>query len=565
MARCEDVGQITSLPVVSPPILSSGSEEDVEARHTHQAMGMGAIILIAALVADQLRVVFSFGVAHTDEDQTLLWYAGRQLLSGQLREPNFYGQRYNTVFEALPGGLLHLAGLPWGTAVPLATAILATLAWLALAAGAYARGQPLAALLALAAPVLMRVQYLMLFDAPRGVMAGDLAAAVAIAIALGTKRPQARLSALVALGGLAILWDYAAALAVTPALVYFVCADWPSHRRHLARSGLVAVVAAVPPAAWLAYDDSWYAGHRSFLIYPSVNIQPHLSVLFENLHSLATYVTFFAPTLTPIAAVASVILILALGGIILFALRRSALPLLLATCSLIVVICFALSLTRASEAYADLYLSGSRILLPLPMGMWFLAFGVGEATAIEADPGRPRLRLYVAGLVAVTLVSLLAGQATFSAVSARAVSADLEPSAQVTVRNPAVLTTQCTAITRLYHKTKAQLLATNDRVQVYGCAVEDDINTLAPGLERRGWVLDGSAQQPISRILAAVPSCRYVEHAAGRCTFERPGFVLVRSLPRPAENTLHHVIGLDIYRVVAGELQRRRAGDSFGT
>ena len=58
-------------------------------------MGVGAIILMAALVADQLRVVFSFGVAHTDEDQTLLWYAGRQLLSGRLREPNFYGQRYN--------------------------------------------------------------------------------------------------------------------------------------------------------------------------------------------------------------------------------------------------------------------------------------------------------------------------------------------------------------------------------------------------------------------------------------------------------------------------------------
>ena len=528
-------------------------------------MGVGAIILIAALVADQLRVVFSFGVAHTDEDQTLLWYAGRQLLSGRLREPNFYGQRYNTVFEALPGGLLHLAGLPWATAVPLATAMLATLAWLALAAGAYARGQPLAALLALAAPVLMRLQYLMLFDAPRGVMAGDLAAAVAIAIALGTKRPHMRLGALVALGGLAILWDYAAALAVIPALVYFLCADWPCHRRHLARSGLLGVAAAVPPAAWLAYDDSWYAGHRFYLIAPGVATQPHLSVLDHTLHSLATYLTFFAPALTPIAAVAVVILIAALGGIILFALRRSALPLLLATCSLIVVICFALSLTRASEAYADLYLSGSRILLPLPMGMWFLAFGICETTSIDPGSHPARHRLYVAGLVAVALVSLLAGQVTFAAVSARAVSADLKPSAQVTVRNPAVLTAQCTAIARLYRKTKAQLLATNDLVQVYGCAVEDDINTIAPGLERRGWVLESSGQQPISRILAAVPSCRYVEHAAGRCTFERPGLVLVRSLPRPAENTLHDVIGLDIYRVIGGGLQRRRAGESFGT
>jgi hypothetical protein len=248
-----------------------------------------------------------------------------------------------------------------------------------------------------------------------------------------------------------------------------------------------------------------------------------------------------------LSTVASVILILALGGIILFALRRSALPLLLATCSLIVVICFALSLTRASEAYADLYLSGSRILLPLPMGMWFLAFGICETTSIDPGSHPARHRLYVAGLVAVALVSLLAGQVTFAAVSARAVSADLKPSAQVTVRNPAVLTAQCTAIARLYRKTKAQLLATNDLVQVYGCAVEDDINTIAPGLERRGWVLESSGQQPISRILAAVPNCKDVERAAGRCTFEWPGMVLVQTRPRPAAGTLADIVELRIY------------------
>jgi len=164
-----------------------------------------ALALGVGLILDQLRVVMSFGRSHTDEDQTLLWYAGRELLSGRLHEPNFYGQTYNTVFESLPGALLHLTGLPWATAVPIGTALLVTLAWMVVAAGAYVGGQPLAALLALAAPLVMRVQYLLLFDAPRGVLAGDLANAVAIAIALGSPRHQTRLGSLVAIGGLAIL------------------------------------------------------------------------------------------------------------------------------------------------------------------------------------------------------------------------------------------------------------------------------------------------------------------------------------------------------------------------
>ncbi len=117
----------------------------------------------------------------------------------------------------------------------MATTILVTLAWVLVAAGAYRRGQPIAALLALAAPLVMRVQYLLLFDAPRGVVAGDFAAAVAVAIALGARRYQIRLCSLVAIGGLAILWENAAALFVIPVLVYVVCTDGLSTGRESPR------------------------------------------------------------------------------------------------------------------------------------------------------------------------------------------------------------------------------------------------------------------------------------------------------------------------------------------
>jgi hypothetical protein len=68
-------------------------------------------VLGGGLLIDQLRALLSFGRSHTDQDQTILWYAGRELLSGRVYEPNFFGQRYNTTFEAIPGALLHIAGL----------------------------------------------------------------------------------------------------------------------------------------------------------------------------------------------------------------------------------------------------------------------------------------------------------------------------------------------------------------------------------------------------------------------------------------------------------------------
>ena len=93
-------------------------------------------MLAAGLLVDQLRAFLSFGRSHTDQDQTILWYAGREFLRGRFYEPNFFGQRYNTTFEAIPGALLRIAGLPWGTALPAATTLLVTLIWVLFAATA---------------------------------------------------------------------------------------------------------------------------------------------------------------------------------------------------------------------------------------------------------------------------------------------------------------------------------------------------------------------------------------------------------------------------------------------
>ena len=497
-------------------------------------------MLASGLLIDQLRAFLSFGRSHTDQDQTILWYAGRELLSGKFYEPNFFGQRYNTTFEAIPGALLHAAGLSWGTALPLATTLLVTLAWVLLAATAYRRGQPLAALLALAAPLLMRVQYVLLFDAPRGVLAGDCAAALAMAIGLAARRYQVRLCSLVAIGGLAILWDYAAALAVVPVLVYVVCTDWPQFRRRGGQTVRLVVAAMLPPLAWYVFTIAWWSAHRSSVTYPAAASSLHWSVWVNNFDHLSAYVSYFAPALAPVAGVAVFLLASGIVLVMVLAVRWRSPALLLANCSLLVLILLALTSTSAIEP--GLYLAGSRIVLPLPFAVWFLSFAVLDTAKKTRVYDSPRTNQHAIAIVVLATISLIVTQIDFSSVATRSVT----PTVGVSVANPPVLSTLCAALMRVYRATDAQLLATNNVNEAYGCAAEDGLNTLIPYFDRRGWLIQASQRKPIQRILVAVPNCSYVDSAAGQCTPEPANIVLVRSRLVPAAHTLDRINGMHV-------------------
>ena len=484
---------------------------------------VGAGVLATGLLIDQLRVLLSFGRSHTDQDQTILWYAGRAFLSGKVYEPNFFAQRYNTTFEAIPGALLHTAGLPWGTALPMATTALVTLAWVLLAAAAYRRDQPIAALAALAAPVVMRVQYLMLFDAPRGVLAGDFAAVLAVAIGLAARRYRTRLCTLVAIGGLAILWENAAALVVIPVLVYVVCTDWPQYRRRAGQCGLLLAAAALPPLAWLLFTTTWWNEHHFDLTYSSPAISPNLSVLVKNFHNLSAYVSDFAPALAPVAGLAVFILVAGIVLVLMLGVRRRSLALLLATCSLLVLLLVAL--TSTSVVKPGLYLAGSRILLPLPFAIWFLCFSALDTAKGLSVQDPFRVNQYVVGIVVLATTSMIVTQITFSSIATRSIG----PTPGVIVTNPTLLDQKCSALTMVYRSTDAQLLVTTNLNVAYGCAADDGLNTIIPYFDRRDWLSRASALEPVQRILVAEPNCTYVKPAEGDCTPEPAGVVLVKS------------------------------------
>jgi hypothetical protein len=477
----------------------------------------------------------------TDEDQTLLWYAGRELVHLHLHEPNFYGQNYNTIFEALPGELLHLAGLSLSLASPLGSALMATGCWIVLAVAALRRGHRRAAVAALALPICLSVPYLLLFDAPRGVLGGDLAGAVAVAIALVIRRPRRRVAVVIALGGLAIVWDNAVALAVIPALVAITASDFRDLVDRPRRTLAIAGAALLVPVGWLAADHLWYQAHPADLTAPNVNTKLSVSALITNLTHPGRLFGFYEPQLWQQAAipmvVIAVLLILAIATGI--ARRRPASA--AAAVGFLAVLLVVLSVRDTLYVRPDLYLSGSRFLLAMPIGLWVvLYFTLSGARRGVQVPRSSRLagRLVVGAMVALALASWTSAQARFPA-EVRAVSAaDSAVHPVLLVLDPDRLLAQCSALSQTYAHDHAQLLVTYLRDVAYGCAADQGLNTLDANYDRRGWLLQAAAQHPVTRILVHGWTCRAIASQAGRCRATGNGTVLLVTPLRPPSLSL---------------------------
>jgi hypothetical protein len=503
-----------------------------------RASWLGLIVLFSCFEIDQLRALFGYSRFATDEDQTLLWFAGHQLLNLHVHEPSFYGQNYNTVFEALPGELLHLLGLSLALASPLAAMLMASACWLVLAWAANHRGHSLAAAAALALPVCLSVPYLLLFDAPRGVLSGDLAGAVAVAAAVAIRRPRLRLAVLIAVGGLAIAWDNAVAVAVVPALAATTVSAWRPLLDRLRRTLLAAGGALLVPVGWVLMDHFWYRAHSVDLTAANVNTKLQLSVLGTNLRHPGRLFGFYEPQLWqhPAAPIIAIAILLALAIAISVAFRKPEPA--VAALTFLAVLLIILSVTDTLDVHPDLYLSGSRFLLPMPIGLWVvLYFSLSAARHRRrgrAHGGR-RLdpRLLLAAVVLVGSASTIAAQARYSSETRAVTAADTTAHPVIDVVNPDTLLAQCAVLTRTYRDARAQLLVTHRRDVAYGCAAQDGLNTLDADYDRRGWLLQAAATRPLRRILIQDRTCGSITRRAGGCQTEAGGLVLLLTPPRP--------------------------------
>lgn len=501
-------------------------------------------ILAGFLVVDQVRAVWGFGRHQTDEDQALLWLAGRDIFHFDFHEPNFFGQNYNTTFESIPGQLFHVLGMSYGLASPLGTALIFTGCWIVLSVGAFLRHNYVASAAALALPVCLPIPYLLLVDAPRGIMAGDFLAALCVASAVLVRQPTKKLALVLCFGVLAFLWDNATALAVTPAIAGGVLSCWPDLIKSPSKTLGAAGTGLAAPVVWWGFDHWWYASHPIDFTAVSVSSGASVSTLGHNLGSLGRFFAFYEPQVWQHLAVLLIFLIALLVFGLYSGATRSRPAAGFASLGLLLAILATLSVRETLNWHAGLYLSAGRFFLPLPLGIWCVFAFATESPEPKSARQRRRDRRPLKRAVAIqaiflfTLASFISAQVLFGKTASEITAADRFPGAVVETIDPSALIEQCSNLAAVYRHVRAQIVVTTAPDFAYGCEASEGISTLDVVYDRRGWVLQAAETDPITRILLEGLACSSQISRAGTCVNVSGGDALLETAAEPLSTSL---------------------------
>ena len=517
--------------------------------------------IAVCLVAVQARNLLSFSQWYTDEDQTLLWFAGRGLIHFHLYSPNVLGANYNTVFEALPGAVMHLAGLALRLASPLGVALMVTVGWLLLTAAAYIRGEFVSAALALALPVCLSVPYLLSYDQLKGVQTGDLLAAGAIAVSIVIRHPWRRLGVAVCLAGVAFVWDNATVIATGPALAAAVGADFTILRERSGRTIVALLAGCFLTVALVAINHIWYGAHPGYVVSPPVDTSLEPSVLWDHLIHPGPLFGAYAPELLRSAWLAIAWIVAALGFGTAVACRTRRIGPGLAALAFGVILLIVLSVADTQANFQpDIYLIGARFMFLMPMGAWVVTHHALVAlhdSPRDVNSEGPSRRWRISSTAVVGAIAVFAVAST--AVAQMGFRSQVRPliaygestKSGVQMQDASGLLADCKTVTRIYGRSRSQILVSLDQPFAYGCAAQNGMNTLYPPYDRRPWLVEAALARPVDRILLwGGINCQPLTPLSpkvGVCTPLPDGAELFVTPPRPVAETLA-MMGVDVHR-----------------
>lgn len=509
----------------------------------------GGVALMVALgsigLFERLQLVERFGRRLTNEDQTLLWAAARAYGRLEFPQPNFWGQRYGTTFEAVPAALARAIGISPATAFPLTLALMGLVIWWAVGLAAWSGGHPVLGVVAFAAPIVLSTQATLVGDLYPPAL-GRLLAGLVLALVVTRVQRAWVIGAVACLGGFAIVFDTSSAIIVVPAALYAVL------RRQSEWKQLVrwAVLGLVPVLGWLLGVALFYRAHPDYDLHPPPLFDPSIDTLGQALAHPADYLRLLSLELWSWWALPLVVGVATFVFVLLTRRLRSCVPAVVLACGVLGV----LSTSKALEGFATVYFRKERVLLLLPLGLWFLWFLIAESEAFK-----PR---WAAGAIVLLTLALVAMTVPVRWVRLDAQLADLRrtallPAQAVSVVAVGDLRTQCAAVRRASRSSGTDLavfFATGvDRSLAYGCASFGDGSpeTLFPTYERRTWRLYEERDRLRTSLLvwrvdagfcdratlgSEISGCRVLGGAAGR-----PRYAVVRTTPRSALRTLHDV------------------------
>ena len=482
------------LPVVrDEPASGAGFEVDGRV-----VAGLGVLVLV-----QQIWLVAGWFGHFVSDDWALLWAAAESW--GRLRpeQPNFWGQAYGSTLESIPTELLHAVGVGYPLALPIVLGAAHLASWWVPAAAAWRRGHRFLAAVAVAMPALLSTEYVVAASV-YGTAAGRFLGGVVLAIVILFPDRIRWAAAATTVSAVAFLADTSSLLMTAPALVYTFVRCLPAARaRGWRRTAITFLTALTPVGLWLAFVGWWYGEHPTDDMHPTAPFQPHWDVLADNLAHPERMLGPYTPEILR----SPLLVFVAVGALAVLVLVQRRPAVIAAFAVLVVATGLILALGKTYDDLGTVYFQAARLLLPLPIGLWFVA------TCLDPLPVPARWERWpVIGLVLLVGLTATWRVVTWSDRGAMLESRGADSSQYEQMPVDELLAT-CAAVQQAATQTGADVAIFADRIPAYGCAAVNGpaVTTVYPGYDRRRWVLE-SLTTPRS-----VPVVLWVGHVPGLC------------------------------------------------
>jgi hypothetical protein len=130
------------------------------------------LILLGLILTFRILILIKFSFKYTDSDQTIMWLGLKNYANGAFYEPRFYGQSYNTMFEALLAIPLNLSNIPPFKALPIISSLLSILPFILISLLVFLKKSKIIGLIILSIPLLLPIEYSLITSLPRGFVTG---------------------------------------------------------------------------------------------------------------------------------------------------------------------------------------------------------------------------------------------------------------------------------------------------------------------------------------------------------------------------------------------------------
>jgi hypothetical protein len=234
--------------------------------------------LLALLLADRLLHLHLFSFQYADSDQTIMWLGAIEMLQGNFYEPAFYGQAYNTMFEAVLAVPLVAIGIPVYKALPIITTLLAIFPFI-LFAFITKNCNKIAALIFLAIPLLLPVEYTLITQLPRGFVTGIFSASIAVAfLVFNDNWTKKRLLLSGVFGGMALVLNPNSILLLLPVYLYVFIKTETKLQMVFS-----LFLGALPALFWQIFVLWFYAEHPHYLQHTMDNKTVNINHFFSSI------------------------------------------------------------------------------------------------------------------------------------------------------------------------------------------------------------------------------------------------------------------------------------------